>query len=90
MTTNNQTHARAFGLSARAIDASEFAGIYADSECLFTFDNGSSRTFVLTDQNGIDFLAVQDGGNGSVVIVELADAHESVHHHAREVLHRVF
>ena len=87
MTTTNKA---AFGLSARAIDTSEFAAIYETCECLFTYDNGGSRTFVLTDSNGVDFLAIQDGADGNVVIVELADAHESAHHHAREVLNRVF
>lgn len=87
MTTTNKA---AFGLSARAIDTSEFAAIYETCECLFTYDNGGSRTFVLTDSNGVDFLAIQDGGDGNVVIVELADAHESAHHYAREVLNRVF
>lgn len=80
----------AFGLSARAIDASEFAAIFEQSECLFTLDNGGSRTFVLTDPSGVDFLAIQDGADGNVVLVELADAHESVHYHAREVLNRVY
>lgn len=87
MTNNNKA---AFGLSARAIDANEFADIYTASECHFILDNGGSRTFVLSDNNGVDFLAVQDGADGNVVIVELADAHESVHHHAREILNRVF
>ena len=54
MTTTNKA---AFGLSARAIDTSEFAAIYETCECLFTYDNGGSRTFVLTDSNGVDFLA---------------------------------
>ena len=44
----------------------------------------------MTDSNGVDFLAIQDGADGNVVIVELADAHESAHHYAREVLNRVF
>ncbi|PUA99160.1 hypothetical protein C8C99_4043 [Acidovorax sp. 107] len=87
MTTTNKA---AFGLSARAIDTSEFATIYETSECLFEYDNGGSRTFVMTDSSGVDFLAIQDGADGNVVIVELADAHESAHHHAREVLNRVF
>ena len=87
MTTTNKA---AFGLSARAIDTSEFAAIYENCECLFTYDNGGSRTFVLTAPHGVDFLAIQDGADGNVVIVELADAHESAHHHAREVLNRVF
>lgn len=82
MTTNKN----AFGLSARAIDASEFATIYETCECLFTYDNGGSRTFVLTDNSGVDFLAIQDGADGNVVIVELSEAHESAHHHARAVL----
>lgn len=75
-----------FGLSARAIDASEFATIYEACECLFTYDNDSSRTFVMTDNSGVDFIAVQDGADGNVVIVELSEAHESAHHHARAVL----
>jgi hypothetical protein len=80
----------AFGLSARAIDASEFAAIFEQSECLFTIDNGGGRTFVLTDPSGVDFLAIQDSADGNVVLVELADDHESIHHHAREVLNRAF
>ena len=51
------TNKHASGLSARAIDTSEFAAIYETCECLFTYDNGGSRTFVLTDPNGVDFLA---------------------------------
>lgn len=84
------TNKHASGLSARAIDTSEFAAIYETCECLFTYDNGGSRTFVLTDPNGVDFLAIQDGADGNVVVVELADANESAHHYAREVLNRVF
>ena len=85
MTNNNKA---TFGLSARA---NEFADIYMASECLFNIDNGGgSRTFVLTDSNGVDFLAIQDGLDGNVVLVELSAADESVHHHAREVLNRVF
>lgn len=87
MTATNKS---AFGLSARAIDASEFATIFEQSECLFTLDNGGSRTFILTDPSGVDFLAIQDGTDGNVVLVELADAHESVHHHAREIMARTF
>lgn len=87
--TSNDNRA-AFGLSARAIDTSEFATIFETSECLFTYDNGGTRTFVLTDSNGVDFIAVFNSVDGNAVIVELADAHESAHHHAREVLNRVF
>lgn len=83
MTTTNK---HVSGLAARAIDASEFATIYETSECLFTLDNGAGRTFVMTDNNGLDFIAVQDGADGNVVIVELSEAHESIHHHARAVL----
>lgn len=80
----------AFGLSARAIDINEMADILAACETLFTLDNGSSRTFVLSDQNGMDLLAIQDGFDGGAILVELADSHESIHHYAREVLNRVF
>ena len=89
MTSNSNTRA-AFGLSARAIDTSEFATIIETSECLFAHDNGGTRTYVLTDQNGMDFIAVFNSVDGNAVIVELSDAHESAHHHAREVLNRVF
>lgn len=88
MTAANNKHA--FGLSARAIDASAFANLYGACECLFTYDNGGSRTFVLTDSSGVDFLAIQDGLDGNVVLAELSTADESAHHYAREVLNRVF
>lgn len=87
MTDSNKA---TFGLSARAIDASEFANIYEACECLFSYDNGGSRTFVMTDSNGVDFLAIQDGLDGNVVLVELSAADESAHHYAREALNRVF
>ena len=80
----------AFGLSARAIDMSELADILESCETLFSYDNGGSRTFILTDSSGVDFLVVQDGLDGNAVLVELSDADESAHHHAREVLNRVF
>ena len=86
----NTTNQHAFGLSARATDANELAALFEVSELLFTYDNGSSRTFVLTDPNGVDFLAVQDGFDGNVVIVELSAADEGVHHHAREVLAKIY
>lgn len=86
--TNHNRHA--FGLSARASTADEFADLYTSSECLFNLDNGGSRTFVLTDQNGVDFLAIVDGLDSGAIVVELPDAHESVHRHAREVLNGVF
>lgn len=82
--TNPQQHA--FGLGARVITADEFADLFMASECLITLDNGGSKAHVLTDPNGVDFLAIVDGVENGAIVIEVSDAQDSVHHHAREVL----